>query len=317
MAIQATRVPSSSNKTSVTGYAHAGYAASLLEFGTPRLLPGCDGWILERAIEGSRDRDAMGCYPLFACQDWSQLPDDLENLSEDCVSLVLVTDPFGDYSEESLQRTFKDLVIPFKEHFIVDLARTSETFIHTNHRRNARKTLATISVATCDVSESIDEWISLYANLVARHDIRGIARFSNSAFAAQAKVPGAVMLRAIHEGRTVGMTWWFVREGVGYYHLGAYSDAGYDLGASFGIFSRAIELFRADGLRWLDLGAGAGLANDAQDGLSRFKRGWSTGTRTAYLCGRILNRRRYAEIVRAKDVAATNYFPAYRTGEFG
>jgi hypothetical protein len=113
------------------------------------------------------------------------------------------------------------------------------------------------------------------------------------------------------------MTWWFVCGGVGYYHLGAYSDAGYELRASFGLFSRAIELFRANGLRWLDLGAGAGLANDAQDGLSRFKSGWSNATRTAYLCGRIFDHGRYADIVTARGGATTDYFPAYRAGEFG
>jgi hypothetical protein len=112
------------------------------------------------------------------------------------------------------------------------------------------------------------------------------------------------------------MTWWFVSAGVGYYHLGAYSDIGYEQRASFALFWRAIEVFRAAGLRWLDLGAGAGLANGAQDGLSRFKRGWSTTTRTAYLCGRILDHTRYSELVTAKGVASTDYFPAYRKGEF-
>jgi Acetyltransferase (GNAT) domain len=259
----------------------------------------------------------MGCYPLFACGDWGLLADDVEKLGKELISLVLVTDPFGDYTEASLRRTFKDLVKPFKEHFIVDLTAKPETFIHSHHRRNARKTLEAISVETCSVADSIDEWISLYANLLARHDIHGIARFSNSSFARQSKAPGAVMLRATSEGQTVGMTWWFVAEGVGYYHLGAYSDAGYKLRASFGLFSRAIELFRAEGLRWLDLGAGAGVASDGQDGLSRFKRGWSTDTRTAYLCGRIFNPGRYAEIVKAKGVGSTDYFPAYRKGEFG
>jgi hypothetical protein len=301
----------------VNGYANADYAASLTEFGSPQLLPRCEGWILARSIPGTPYRDAMGCYPLFACRDWSQLPHDIESLDENLVSLVLVTDPFGDYSEETLRLTFKDLVKPFKKHFIIDLTANPESFIHPHHRRNARKTLETISVETCSIADSIEEWISLYANLVARHDIRGIARFSNSSFALQAKVPGAVLLRATHEGRTVGMTWWFVCGGIGYYHLGAYSDAGYELRASFGLFSRAIELFRADGLRWLDLGAGAGLANDAQDGLTRFKRGWSTGTRTAYLCGHILDHSRYSEMLEAKGVAPTDYFPAYRKGEFG
>jgi hypothetical protein len=299
------------------GYAHADYAASLAEYGSPRVLPACHGWIVERSIPGTLHRDAMGCYPLFACRDWSRLPNDVENLGQELVSLVLVTDPFGDYTEDSLRRTFKDLVVPFKEHFIVDLAANPETFVHPHHRRNARKALEAIFVDTCDAAASIPEWRGLYANLVERHDISGIARFSDSSFALQSKVPGALMLRAIHEGRTVGMTWWFISGGVGYYHLGAYSDAGYELRASFALFWRAIELFRADGLRCLDLGAGAGLANDAQDGLSRFKKGWSTDTRTAYLCGRILDQPRYAEIVKVKGVAPTNYFPAYRKGEFG
>lgn len=301
----------------MTGYAHAGYAASLQEFGAPRLLHGCDGWILERSIPETPYGDAMGCYPLFACRDWSQLPADIEALNEDLVSAVLVTDPFGDYTEESLRYTFRDLVVPFKEHFIVDLTADPETFIHSHHRRNARKSLEVISVEKCEPADSIDDWTDLYANLAARHDIRGIARFSESSFALQAKVPGAVMLSATHEGQTVGMTWWFVCNGVGYYHLGAYSDIGYELRASFALFWRAIELFRATGLRWLDLGAGAGVANDAQDGLSRFKQRWSTETRTAYLCGRILDQTRYSEIATAKGVAATDYFPTYRKGEFG
>jgi hypothetical protein len=303
-------------KRIVGGYAHADYAASLAEFGSPRPLPASGGWILERPIPGTAHRDAMGCYPLFACRDWSQLPADIENLSEELVSLVLVTDPFGDYTEESLRRTFKDLVIPFKEHFVIDLAATTENFIHLHHRRNARKALELISVEECRAAEAVNEWTSLYANLVARHNVRGIARFSEASFALQSKVPGAVMLRATHEGQTVGMTWWFVSGGVGYYHLGAYSDTGYEMRASFGLFSRGIELFRAAGLRWLDLGAGAGLANDAQDGLTRFKKGWSSETRIAYLCGSILDHSRYLEI-QANDIAPPDYFPAYRKGEFG
>lgn len=299
------------------GYAHSDYAASLAEFGSPHLLTASGGWILERTIAGTVHRDAMGCYPLFACRDWAQLPGDIENLSEELVSLVLVTDPFGDYTEESLRRTFKDLVKPFKDHFVVDLRASPETFVHAHHQRNARKALETVSVERCEEATSCaEDWNNLYANLVARHDIRGIARFSNSSFAQQLSVPGAVMLRATHEGQTVGMTWWFVSGGVGYYHLGAYSDAGYELRASFALFWRAIELFKAEGLRWLDLGAGAGRDNSATDGLSRFKRGWSNGTRLAYLCGRVFDRARYAQIAKAKGIRTTDYFPAYRQGEF-
>ena len=99
----------------VTGYLHSKYAESLGEFGTPRKLPRCGGWILGRQIPGSPHHDAMGCYPLFVCQDWGQLQSDIEALDAEIVSLSLVTDPFGNYDEQLLGLCFPDVLIPFKE----------------------------------------------------------------------------------------------------------------------------------------------------------------------------------------------------------
>src|SRR2546423_8454837 len=104
--------------TIATAYAHRAYAESLSEFGAPQLLPRCEGRVLARPIPGTPYRDAMGSYPIFACRDWSQLADDIENLGEDLVSLVLVADPFRDYTEKNLRHTFNDLFMPFKEHFV-------------------------------------------------------------------------------------------------------------------------------------------------------------------------------------------------------
>jgi len=304
-------------KQSVTGYYHADYAASLADFGVPRLLSGSGGWILQRSIAGTPFWDAMGCYPLFCCTDWSALAQDLEEISEELTSLVLVTDPFGEYTEETLRSAFSDLAKPFKDHFVVDLEADAERFVDPHHRRSARKALSAVSIERCeDTAGHVNEWRDLYANLSARHDIRGIARFSDASFARQSKVPGGVILRATHEGQTVGMIWWFVSGNVAYYHLGAYSDRGYELRASFALFWRAIELFKAAGLRWLNLGAGAGVGNNPTDGLSRFKRGWSTGVRPTYLCGRIFDRVRYEQLVKSKGIQDPVYFPAYRTGEF-
>ena len=92
---------------------------------------------------------------------------------------------------------------------------------------------------------------------------------------------------------------------------------GYKLRSSFALFWFAIDYFAANSLRWLNLGAGAGIESKEVDGLTRFKRGWSTGTRTAYFCGRLLDCTRYSEIVEAKNISPTAYFPAYREGEFG
>jgi hypothetical protein len=259
----------------------------------------------------------MGCYPLFQCQDWSRLQDDLESVGEGLVSVTLVTDALAECDPELLRRCFPDVFAPFKEHFVVDLSQKLETFVHPHHRRNARKAQRAMSVARCErPSDFLDEWVDLYALLVRRHQFTGIPAFSRTAFAKQLAVPGIVMFRATHDGASLGIVLWYRQGSRAYYHLGAYSEKGYELGASFGLFDFAINYFADSGTEWLNLGGSAGLSAAATDGLGRFKKGWSTGVRTAYLCGRILDRPRYAELVEARGASSTKYFPAYRAGEF-
>jgi hypothetical protein len=302
----------------MTGYAHRLYARSLAEFGTPRELPRSAGWILEREIPGSPHRDAMGCYPLFACRNWSQLHADLDELAHDLVSLSLVADPFGEHGEEHLRRCFRDEVFPFKQHYVADLSKSIDSIVSPHHRRYARKALSEIHVERCEEpTRFLREWTELYTVLIERHHIKGIAAFSQTAFSRQLSVPGLVMFRAVHGEATIGILLWYTQGEVCYYHLGAFNDLGYQKRASFALFWTAIEYFKAREFRWLSLGAGAGVRDDSEDGLSRFKGGWSTETRTAYFCGRIFDEARYQEIVRAKGTSGTDYFPAYRAGEFG
>jgi hypothetical protein len=156
----------------------------------------------------------------------------------------------------------------------------------------------------------------LYGGLIEKHNIRGIRAFSKTGFERQLSIPGTVVLRAAYNGETVGAQMYFVQGDVVHCNLGAVSQAGYELEATLALDFYSIEYFRGK-VHWLNLGGGAGTTSDGTDGLSMYKRGWSTKTRTAYFCGRIFNRQRYAEIVKAKDIAATHYFPAYRKGEFG
>lgn len=300
-------------RRSSKGYSCEAYARSLSELGTPVHLTGCGGWLVRRRIPGTVWNDAMGCYPLFACSDWGRLPHDLEHGTRDWVSVTVVADPFGDYDTGLLRRAFPDLVAPFKQHFVVDLRSPSR--LPENHARNLRKARAAVSVERCRDPESFgSEWVRLYAALVKRHEIRGIAAFSPATLLSQLSVPGLTMFRACQAGRTVGIVLWFEDGEVGYYHLAAYDDAGYETNASFALFAASIEHLSGR-LRWLDLGSGAGLRT-GDDGLTRFKRGWATGTRTAYLCGRIVDRRRYSEIADQAHRTAGSYFPLYRQGEF-
>lgn len=300
-----------------SGYRHPLYAASFTEFGTPVELPSCGGWILKRPIRGYPNYDGMGCYPLFACQDWARLETDLENIGRQLVSLAIVADPFGAYSQAYLKQCFQDVVTPFKEHFVVDLRAPPDAFVSEHHRRNARKSLQRIGVERCDDPLAFfNDWLELYRYLIARHEIRGITTFSEPAFRQQLQVPGLVAFRAEHERATVGMLLWYIQDEVGYYHLGAYNQKGYALKASFGLFWQAINYFAGKGLRWLNLGAGVGATTVIDCGLSRFKRGWATGTRTAYFCGRIFDRVTYRQITQAAGCQGTDYFPTYRRNEF-
>lgn len=300
----------------MTGYAHPLYSKSFMEFGIPRELPRCKGWILERQIPGSPYRDAMGCYPLFVCDDWSQLQADLEEIGKDLVSISLVTDPFGKYDLEDLHRCFKDVFINFKEHYIVDLQLPINEIVSKHHQYYTRKTLEQVCVTKINYPLLfVNEWINFHKTLVEKHNIKGIKAFSRKSFIQQFCVPGIVTFQAMYKNKPIGAHIWYVQGEVAYSHLAACSPLGYELMASYPLYYFAIEYF-ADKVQRLDLGAGAGVSSASTDGLSQFKSGWSTGTRPTYFCGRIFDHNRYSELTNSKGISTTDYFPAYRQGEF-
>ena len=296
---------------SATGYAHAKYAASLSEFGSPRLLPLSQGWILERTIPETDASDAMGCYPLFVCRDWSRLGADLDELQGKIVSLVVVPDPFGAATPEQLQGFFPDLARPYAEHRVVDLRRLGEISRH--HRKCARQAMRRVDV---DVwfdgvpPEFAGEWHILHRHLVRRHDIVGIRALSPSTFERQLEVPGLVALRATLRGVPVAAQLWFVHGDVAYGHVLAISPDGYRCGAAYALYFRALEDL-AKRVAWCDLGAVPNIEPERTRGLDWFKRGWSNASRWTWLCGRIFDRQRY-ELIAARNTSPTDFFPSYR-----
>ncbi len=301
-----------SRATPARAYSHWGYAASLAEFGVPRELPRSGGWLLERAIAGTSQRDLMGPYPIFACADWSGLAADVEQFGDSRVSLVLVPDPLADVDASELERAFPGRVQPFKRHLIRDLDEAAQLPAH--HRRHVRRASRSLEVEVCaEPLEHLDDWVGLYDTLVARHRLVGIRAFSREAFRRQLALPGLVAVRAESRGSTVGMTLWFEDAPNAYYHLGAYSPEGYEISASYALFVVALEHLRDRGVRWLDLGGAPG-SRSQDDGLARFKRGWASGERTAWLCGRILNGSAYAQLTAARG-PAPGWFPEYRAAE--
>jgi hypothetical protein len=296
---------------SPNGYTSPSYVASLAEFGRPVRLPQSGGFLLERSIPGTSLRDAIGPYPLFCCADWSGLPADLASLEGHLVTVVVVTDPFAPFDPVTLAPAFSHGLVRYKDHCVIDLDVPLDQTACTHHRRNARKALQNLTVEEiADPIDFVDTWCGLYDELIARHELTGICCFSRQAFEAQLAAPGLVALRAIDRHcSTVGMVLWYCQGDVGYYHLAAYSPEGYAQKASFALFWASAQRLRGR-LRWLSLGAGAGVRNDGSDGLTRFKRGWSGLVRPTYLGRHVTCPKRYAELCRGSQ--ESDFFPAYR-----
>jgi hypothetical protein len=248
---------------------------------------------------------------LFACSDWSQLAGDLEALSDRLVCASAVLEPFAAASPAQLSAAFPDVCYEYKRHYITDLSRPLVRTTASHHRRNVRKALAAVDVSQPPRDAAfLAAWQGLYGNLVRRHGITGIAQFSPLAFARQLSVPGCTAYAASHAGEICGATLWYVNGEVAYYHLAAYSDRGYELGASFALFWTALADFAKLGIRWAALGAGAG-TTAAPSGLTRFKQGCATETRPVYFCGRVLQPETYRRLTRNAP-PGVSYFPAYR-----
>ena len=256
------------------------YVKALEEFGAPLELSRSGGWILRRPIPETEYQDATGPYPLFCCREWSGLKHDIAELAGQLVSLVLVTDPFGNYGVSDLAGVFPDLMRVYKDHYVTDLRATSVRSLRRHHRYYAARALRDVEVDVCsDPASQLDDWMRLYRVLVEKHSLTGIHAFSRASFEKQLAIPGMVMLRGFYRGELVAAHLWLVRGNVAYSHLAASSLEGYRLGAAYALYAKAIDHFR-NALRFLDLGAGAG------DGLERFKRGWATRTKPVYLCGK-------------------------------
>jgi Acetyltransferase (GNAT) domain len=223
-----------------------------------------------------------------------------ESLSEFAVSVVVVADPLSGVGEPELRRAFPDHVVPFKSHHVRDLDKPGEPPAH--HRRHIRRASGAVEVEVCaEPREYLDDWTRLYEGLVARHGLTGIRAFSRTAFERQLELPGMVAVRAERGGETVGMALWLEDAPNAYYHLAAYSPAGYQVSTSYALFAVAFDRLRELGVRYVELGGAE------HDGLTRFKRGWATEERTAHLCGRVLDRAAYDRLARSSD-----WFPAYR-----
>ncbi len=301
----------------MTGYGNSLYAAAMADGGRVVELPKSGGRIIVRDVPGQTARDAMAPYPFLTCRSWRDLAADLANLSDPLVSLVAVTGPFADTSEAELGQAFRTFVRPYKPHFVIDLAQPLESIADPHHLGCARHARKTVQTELCsDPTAHVEDWLRLYAVLTERHGISGANLMSAQSLQRQFAVPGLRLFRAHCAGRTIGMIAVMEMHPFACFHLGAYDEEGYRRSASYPLVEAVITHYREAGFQHMSIGGRAGAHGKEDDGLARFKRGWSSGTRMTYLCGHIFDTQKYDALSSQLAPPETDYFPAYRAGEF-
>ncbi|WP_338663452.1 GNAT family N-acetyltransferase [Pararoseomonas sp. SCSIO 73927] len=288
-------------------YAGLRYAATLAHVGRAIWVEPWDATMLLREAPGGAV-DAAGPHPFGALGEAADLCGGLEALrAAGAVSAVLVADPFHGPAPDRLRAAF-DIVAPFKTHLTVE-PRAGAFAPSAHHRGCIRLAERRCRVRQAALRDHLDEWCRLYGELTRRHGITGTHDYPRASFVALAETEGLHgFLAEGAAGEVIGMHLWIDDGRVAYSHLAATDAAGYRAGAPYALHAAAIAHFA--GREAIDLGGGAGLADDAADGLAAFKRGFANASRVAHLCGRVLDGAAYARLSAGRE--ERGYFPAYR-----
>ena len=137
--------------------------------------------------------------------------------------------------------------------------------------------------------------------------------FSRSYFERLLEVPGLTTLGAFRGAELVSVHLWLDFESHLYSHLAASSPLGYELRASYAINDAVLERYGPSHV--IDFGSSAGARDDPEQGLARFKRGFSNQSAPCFLCGKILLAEEYGALSAGRD--SSDYFPRYRAAVHG
>ena len=260
------------------------------------------GYMRLRGIEGIPHKDAIIAAPRLTFSDAATVVETLR--SWDIVSAVIIPDPLQEAQE--LENNF-DTVRPFKTHYVYDPAQKIE--FQGFHKTNIAIADKKCRVRRISFQDHIESWLTFWDILLERHHIEGLARYSRQYFASLASVPGLIAYGAFDlDGNIVAISLWFEHGDHAVSHLNACAPEGYKIQANYGIYKFMLEDLKDKAL--IDLGSNVGAVDDPEDGLSKFKSGFSNTVRQSYICGLICDRARYDELTAGRKNEA--FFPAYR-----
>lgn len=297
------------------GYQHHLYAKSFSEIGEPLFLHRANGWLIKRQIPNSPLYDAMGPYPLFFCKNWDFLIEEIDSIKDQVLTVALVIGPFEDIPKEAFTHHF-DIFQSYKDHYVLDTTLPYHEIISRSHQHAALKSLRKIEVdLQISPNIDIDEWCYIYNKLIQHHNITGIRAFSYESMLNQIAIPNTHYYRALCDGEIIGGNLFFIQNDVAYYHLSCSTETGYKLHANYAtIWTAIIDLSKK--VRFIGFGGGTKTNDGKLDGLSQFKKGWSSSTKKSFFLGKINNKQQYMDLLENKSISDIAWFPAYRSGEY-
>ena len=289
-------------------YATLTYANTLAHVGRPIFVPAWQTYVIERDWKGHAT-DAIGPYPITCMAIESDVDLGLESLRKaGLVSVTLVVDGLLGPPINELQRTFT-FARPFKTHYLVDEA--AGTYQPSKHHRYEIRRAARlgVEVRVVPMLDILDAWTALYDELISHHRIASVQRFPRESFEALANCDGLTTVAAFVGEELVSCHLWIQYKRFVWSHLAASSALGYASSAAYAVYDQSIRNFSG---RVIDLGGTAGVTETDDDGLARFKAGFSNRRHHAYLCGAVLDSKTYQALCLNGEVPRSNYFPAYR-----
>ncbi|MGE0753991.1 MAG: hypothetical protein AB7L92_02395 [Alphaproteobacteria bacterium] len=290
-------------------YATRAYADSLAHWGKTLAVPEWGCHVIVRDIDGTH-KDAAGVYPITPLLPDTDIQGGVERLKgEGLVSVVLVLDDFHRPPLEVLSQAF-DRVVPFKPHYLYRPSLGGVNY-DSHHKRALKKAHKQVRSGIVDLKKDAASWCALYDELIRKLDLTGLHAFGMAHHAALADIPGFVAMGSWVGDELVSCHVWVEHDGFCHSHLVASNPVGYDTRAGYATNAASMEYFQNATV--LNFGGGAGNSVDADDGLARFKRGFSNDMAQSYICGAVLDKNAYSRLVAArKFTLPVKFFPAYR-----
>jgi lipid II:glycine glycyltransferase (peptidoglycan interpeptide bridge formation enzyme) len=196
----------------------------------------------------------------------------------------------------------------------VDLTEDWRSLRAKNVRNSANQALRrqTFELIEKPVEYAATFW-DLYQHTIERHAIYGIQRLSLEAITTQLDVEGVVMVVARKADVIRGIIVSYDQGEEAHLHLVAQSPEGYATKSSYGLIHYTLEALQNRGCVYANIGGPAGISDDPEDGLYRFKSRWTRHRGATLLCGQVLHRTAYDSLVARSGCQSGTFFPAYRT----